>query len=137
MARRSKTWVRSSRGTSQLKVPDFAKATILIKAQKLIDEHLKPAHIKPPPKETDFNYLVDLFAKWHGKYLNFCAAYASPGPNALSPNFEVRFARMEYVDRDKFNLSYMRHTDKWCEVYSGLTLEECLNSIKEESIFWP
>jgi hypothetical protein len=137
MAKQPKTWVRSSRRASPLKVPDFVKASIVIKAQKLIDEHLKPAHIKPPPKEADFNYLVDLFAKWHGRYFYFYATYASPGPNALSPTFEIGFARLEYVDRDKFNLSYMRHTDKWCEIYSGLTLEECLTAIKDEPHFLP
>jgi hypothetical protein len=137
MAKQLKTWARSSRGPSKAKVPDFVKASISIKAQQLIDDHLKPAHIRPPPQKADFNYLIDLHVKWHGRYLIFCATYTSPGPNALSPTFEARFARMENVGRDKYNLSYMRHTERWCEVYWGLTLEECLTAIKEESIFWP
>ena len=38
---------------------------------------------------------------------------------------------------EKFTLSYMRPTDKWCAVYSGLTLEECLNVIREDPLFSP
>jgi hypothetical protein len=64
MAKRSKTWARSSRGLSKAKVPDFVKASISIKAQQLVDDHLKPAHIKPPPpQKADFNYLIDLHVK--------------------------------------------------------------------------
>ena len=137
MAKQQKTWARNSRGPSKPKGPDFVKASISIKAQQLIDDHLKPVHIKPPPKKADFNYLIDLHVKWHGRYLIFCSEYACPGPHALSPTFESRFARTEYVGRDKYNLSYMRHTDRWCEVYSGLTLDECFNLIKEDSLFLP
>jgi hypothetical protein len=137
MAKGSKTWVRSSHGVSQSKIPDVVKAGISARAQQLVDSDLKPAHIKPPPKKADFNYLIDLHVKWHGRSLIFCSTYACPGPNALSPTFESRFARMEYVGRDLFNLSYMRHTERWWEVFSNLTLEECFKLIKEDSLFLP
>jgi hypothetical protein len=35
-----------------------------------------------------------------------------PHPNAICPNFETRFVRMQYVDTGKFNLSYMRHAGR-------------------------
>ncbi len=103
MAKGSKTWVRSSLEPSQTKIPDDVKAAISAKAQHLIEADLKPAHIKPPPKKADFNYLIDLHVKCHGRSLIFCSTYACPGPHALSPTFESRFARMEYVGRDRFN----------------------------------
>lgn len=137
MAKSSKTWARSSRGPSQTKIPDAVKAAISAKAQHLIDADLKPAHIKPPPKKADFNFLIDLHVKWHGRHLIFCSTYACPGPHALSPTFESRFARMEYLGPDRFNLSYMRHTERWWEVYSGLTLEECFDHVKEDPLFLP
>jgi hypothetical protein len=137
MAKVSRTWARSLRGPSQMKIPDAVKAAISVKAQHLVDADLKPAHIKPTPKKADFNYLIDLHVKWNGRYLIFCSTYACPGPHALSPTFESRFARMEYVGQDRFNLSYMRHTERWWEVYSGLTLEECFNHIKEDHLFLP
>jgi hypothetical protein len=137
MAKRSQTWGYCPPKLSKSKISEFEKANILIKAEKLVNEHLKPAYIKPAPKDADFNHLVDLFVKWHGRYLIFCSDYACPGPHALSPTLESRFARMEYVGRDLFNLSYMRHTECWWEVYSGLTAEECFQLIKEDPLFLP
>jgi hypothetical protein len=31
----------------------------------------------------------------------------------------------------------MRHTEKWCPVFNGLTLEEALEIIEEQVTFWP
>jgi hypothetical protein len=44
---------------------------------------------------------------------------------------------MEYVGDGKFHLAYMRHTGKWCEVYRGLTVDECLERIRDEGLFRP
>ena len=51
-----------------------------------------------------------------------------PGPNAISPYFEARFARLEYLADDNYNLSYMRHTGQWWEIDRDLSLEECFGS---------
>ncbi len=37
----------------------------------------------------------------------------------------------------RFNLSYMRHTGKWWEIYPDLTLDECMNAIRDEPHFMP
>jgi hypothetical protein len=44
---------------------------------------------------------------------------------------------MVCVGDGKFNLAYMRHTGKWREVYQGLTVNACLEAIREEGIFQP
>jgi len=44
---------------------------------------------------------------------------------------------MEYVGNDRFNLSYMRHTGKWWEIYTELTMDECFTAISEEPHFLP
>jgi hypothetical protein len=78
-----------------------------------------------------FNYLVDLYTKWYRNYFYFCAKYCSPGPNALSPYFEIRFARMEYVGPGaRFNLFFMRHTGQWVEIYRRIPLDECFSAIE-------
>ncbi len=119
-------------------ISDSVKASVSVKAQHLIDEHLKPTHIQPPPAERfDTNYIIDIFTKWHGVNLFFCATYASEGPNAISPTFEVRFARMAFEDNGKFSLSFMRHTEQWCLAYSGLTADECLEAIRDDPLFSP
>ena len=123
---------------SKLQIPESVKADVSEKARQLIEEHLKPRHIKPPPaKRFDTNYIVDIFSKWHGANFYFCATYASEGPNAISPTFEVRFARMVFEGNRKFNLSFMRHTEQWCLAYSGLTAEECMEAIRDDPLFAP
>jgi len=52
------------------------------------------------------NPLVDISSKWHRHYFYIQGKYCCPHPDAISPGFEVKFARMEYVDLDRFNLSY-------------------------------
>jgi hypothetical protein len=137
MAKRLKTWTRGPAKPPTVKVPDAVKGEVSSKAQKLIDEHLKPTHVKPPPKKADFNYLTDLSAKWRGTRFYFCATYASPGPFALSPMFEIRFARMGYLGSGRFSLAYMRHNDQWNEIYPSLSLDECLSAIRDEPHFIP
>jgi hypothetical protein len=130
-------WVYSPPKPTKATVPDDIKAKMETKARELIDTVLKPKHIKPPPKDARFNYLIGLASKWHGPYFYFTSTCACPGPNALSPTFEAKFARLEYVSRHRFNLSYMRHTGKWVELFAGLTLDECLKSIQEDPWFVP
>jgi len=128
---RQKTWVYSP---PKPKVPDAVKVELRAKAMALINDILKPEHIKPPPKNAKWNYIVDLYTKWHRNYLYFCAKYTCPGPNAMSPYFETGFARLEYAGsvgrKSRFNLSYMHHTGKWWEIGYGLSLEQCLAEIR-------
>ena len=119
------------------KVPDALKRTLQEKAVQVIEDTLKPKHIKPPPTDNDWNYLTDIYSKWYRSYFYFCATYACPGPNAISPSFDTKFARMEYVGGEKFNLSYMRHTGQWWEIYQDLPMLECIERILQEPHFVP
>ena len=118
-------------------MPEALKAEVQAKADELIEMQLKPRFIEPPPEDRRWNYIIDIWARWHRSFFHFGSTYASPGPNALSPTFESPFARMEHVGDGKFHLAYMRHTGKWWEVYRGLTVDECLKRIKDEAIFQP
>jgi len=62
------------------KVSGIVKVELEAKATELIDAVLKPEHIKSPPKNAKWNYIVDLYTKWHRNYFYFCAKYACPGP---------------------------------------------------------
>ena len=137
MTKARKTWLYSPQKPSALKVPASAKADVQRKADQLIETILKPQHIKPPRKDNDFNYIVDIYAKWYRHYFYFCAKYCSPGPNAISPFFETKFARMEYIGTNQFNLSSMRHTGEWIAVYPNLSLDQCLTAIRDDPLFQP
>jgi len=135
--RNKKTWGYDPPKPSTPKVSERVKIEAQTKADQLIETVLKPKHIQPPPTDNDFNYIVDLFSKWYRHYFYFCAKYCSPGPNAISPFFETKFARMEYVGGNRFNLSFMRHTGEWIEVYPNSSLEECLTIIQSDPMFVP
>jgi hypothetical protein len=132
-----KTWVYNLKKKPRPKVPDSVKAELKQKADSLIQNVLKPEYIKPPPEDSTFNYIVDIFSKWYRGYFYFCSTYNCPGPTAISPSFNDNFARLEYVGRDKFNLAYMRHTGQWFEIGLDLSLQECLDEIEKGHHFTP
>lgn len=118
-------------------VPGNLKEELSSKAEELVEKHLKPTHLKPPPRNPQWNYLIDIWTKWHQSYFYFCTTYASPYPHALSPTFELRFARMAYVGQDRFNLAYMRHNGQWNEIFFNLPIDACLAAIRDEPHFLP
>lgn len=127
------TWVKAKAS----KVPDALKNEVVKKANALIEEHIRPGYVKPPPKKPKFNYIVDVFTKWHGRYFYFMAKYACPGPNRILPFFEIGFARLEYVGGNQFDLAYFRHTGKWWPVFSTLTVDGALDLVRSEELFNP
>ena len=73
---------------------------------------------------------------WYDSFY-FCSTYNCPSPRAILPSFESKFARLEYVGKDSFNIAYMRHTEKWWEIDQGITLEQCLAEMRTNSILQP
>jgi hypothetical protein len=133
-----KTWVYRP---PKPQVPHSVKAQVETKATELVNSVLKPAHIKSPPKNPRWNYIVDIYTKWRGNCFYFYAKYACPSPRALSPFFDNGFARLEYVGgagkQSRFNMAYFRHTGKWWEIAHDLSLDECLAEVKEGGLFQP
>lgn len=137
MVSKKRTWVLNPQSRSNPKVPDGIKIQVQTRANHLIESELKPKHINPPPKDKEFNYIVDIYSKWHQSYFYFCAKYRCPSPNCISEFFEVKFARLEYIEDNRFNLSYMRHTGQWFELYTEMSLDECMAAIRSEPHFLP
>jgi hypothetical protein len=129
------TWMLRPTRPQKSAIPDRFKAQVDAKAKELIEMVLKPKFVEPPPKKPRFNYIIDVTAKWHGSSLCFVSTYASPGPKAISPTFESKFARMEFVGSGKFSLSFMRHTGKWVMLYERLSLDECMTAIRDDPWF--
>ena len=122
MAKGRKTWVYVPPKPAKPPVPAALKAEVEAKARELVESVLKPLHVKPPPDDERFNYIVDIGTKWYRSYFYLFATYRCPGPNALSPSFEAKFARLEYTGANRFSLAFMRHTGQWIEVHSDLFL---------------
>jgi hypothetical protein len=120
-----------------LSVPDTLKAEVEAKASDLIANVLKPKHLRPPEEGQRLNYITDLGTKWYRHYFYFFSTYACPGPHALSPTFESKFARIEYVGGAKFALAFMRHTGEWVAIYGALSVDECMKAIQDDPWFVP
>lgn len=132
-----KMWIYRPPKPPTPKVPADLKAEIQQRAEQLVETTLKPRHIKPPPEDCRFNYIVDIYTKWYRHYCYFCSKYCVAGPNALYPDFEVKFARLEYMGDHRFNLAFLRHTGEWCTVHSSRSLDECLAAIQDDPFFSP
>jgi len=137
MKRGQTMWAFNPQKSPKPKVPEDVKSEVETKAKELVESFLKPEYINPPPEEMRFNYVVDIYTKWYRSYFYFCATYACPDTQAISPSFETKFARMEYAGDRLFNLSYMRHTGTWFEIFRDLSIDECLEMIKDMPHFQP
>src|SRR5437764_5525380 len=111
-------WAMYPRKTSSSPLPEALKMEVTTKANELIQTVLKPRYIQPPPENPQFNYIVDIYGKWYQRAFYFCAKYCVPDPNAIVPDFEAKFARMQYAGNRRFHLSFMRHTGQWIQLYT-------------------
>lgn len=137
MAGNRKMWVYAPSKLPKAAVPASVKMAMESKAKELIETILKPRHVKPPPKKPKFNYITDISTRWHSGYFYFVSTYACPGPNALSPTFETNFARMKHLGGGRFSLAFMRHTGQWVPLDTGMSVERCLASIRDDPWFVP
>jgi len=139
MAKNQRMWVYRPPKPPAPKVSTNTKVIVQQKADELVEKVLKPKNIQPPPAPDEFqrNYIADIYTKWYRHYFYFCATYNVPGPNALTPFFEARFARLKYIQDNKFNMAFMRYTGEWVEVYRDLSLEECLAAVENDPFFHP
>jgi len=136
MAKSRKRWMYVPPKPAKVAIPEALKSEISVKAQELVDLVLKPRGIQPPLENCQHNYRIDFYTKFYHSYFYFYETYACPSPNALSPTFDIGFARMQYVGDRLFILSYMRHTGQWLELYFNVSLEECLQAITDDPHFF-
>jgi hypothetical protein len=113
------------------------KTEVEVKARDVIESVLKPKHVLPPKADHLGNYIADIGAKWYRNYFYFFSTYACPGPNAFSPTFESKFARMEYLGDRTFALYFMRHTGEWIGIYDALSVDGCMKAIQDDAWFMP
>jgi hypothetical protein len=138
MAKRAKKiWLPITPKQPKPTVPESEKQLVKQRCDEIIETEFKPKSIEAPPTDNDFNYRVDIFSKWYRNYFYLCSTFNCPSPKAISPSFESKFARLEYVGTDCFNVAYMRHTGQWWEIFQNLTLEECLHELRTNPLLQP
>ena len=137
MATKRKAWMIKPAMKPTATVSDALKREVEPKASDLIANFLKPQHVRPPQEDDHFNYITDIGAKWNRHYFYFFSTYACPAPNALSPTFEEKFARLEYIGDAKFCLCFMRHTGEWVGIHDALSVDEAMTAIQDDPWFTP
>ena len=110
------------------------KLSIARTCEGFIDQVLNPRFL-PEIRPTEFNYPIAIFGKWHGSKYRFIERFRSGFADALSEEFDAPFARIEYVGRDRSDLSYLRHTGEWLCLYRSLSLAMALKTIEDDGHF--
>jgi hypothetical protein len=128
-------WMKSDT-PPKCKLSKWEKASRVAEAEKLLATFYRPRFVQPPPTSHSFNYIVGFSANWHGAYLRFIVRYACPGPTAISPFFEIPFARLGYFGgRDCYNLWARRHNDQWLVLAEDLTLPAAFEEMRTNPWF--
>jgi hypothetical protein len=136
MARPRKPWhIRPAK--KKASATASIKAEVEAKARALIENALKPKYVEPPKEGEPWNSITDIRAKWFRNDFYFFSVYACPGPNALSPTFESKFARMEPLGSGKFALYFLRHTGEWVGISDALSVDQCMQAIQDDPWFVP
>ncbi len=127
-------WFNPRKPTSS-PLPEVLKAEVTTRANELIETVLKPRYVQPPPENARFNYIVDIYGKWYHKAFYFNAKYKVAHPDPPEPYFEAKFARMQYAGGQKFHLSFLRYTGQWVQIYTDLSVDECLAEVRDSPYF--
>jgi hypothetical protein len=128
MKKRVTTWVRVP---SRVKLKDPEKAVALKAVEHFLAVHVRPK-IPPPPQDNPhhFNYVISTEARWHRGFLYIYLRYASPHPDAFTPEFEEAQVRFEPMALQRFNLAYKRHTGQFWTMASDLSLNDALEMLE-------
>jgi len=117
--------------------PDEAeKRAIVAACDALIRDTLKPRFL-PEIRPTGWNYAIDIRGAWAGGRYRFMQRYRSGMAHNRGEEFDAPFARIDRTGADRFDVFWMRHTGTWCQLYSGLTLDDALGVLVSDSVLHP
>jgi hypothetical protein len=120
-----KVWVL----TPQKKVmTEKDKAVLVSLFEPLIDDY-KTKFIEAKP-DKKHNYVIDFYTKFYRGFFYMCAKYKGEHKNRILDGFETKFARLEFVEKNTYNLAYFRRTWQWWTVNYNVTPEYCFENIK-------
>lgn len=126
-----KIWVL----TPQKKVLTEAdKAQLTDLFESLISDY-KNKFIEAKPNKKE-NYIVNFYSKFYRGFFYLYAEYKAEYENRTLDGFEEKFARLEFIDTNTYNLAYYRHTGQWWTVDVNVTAECCLENIKNNPLFF-
>ena len=113
------------------------KQAITAACEKHTAEFLLRRFLPEIRPQTEMNYVIAIYGKWHGTTYRFIQRYHSPFADAVSPEFDAPFTRLEFVSRDCFNLSWFRHTGKWHMLHHSVTYDEAFRLLRADPLLHP
>jgi len=138
MTKGKKTWSAVDLGSCEAKaVPQSLKDDLTAKAQELIERHLKPVHVKPPPRIRNGTTLLTSSPSGKVVISTLWPSMLVPARNAISPFLKSASHAMEYLASGNFNMAYMRHTVSGGRYRDDVQMAEALQAVCNESIFHP
>jgi hypothetical protein len=126
-------WVRSQ---LKQKPPEVEKAAITAACERFLAEVLRPRFMPEIRPSTAFNDPVAIQGKWHGNKYRFLQRFRCDDPDALEPEFDAPFARLESFGRACFDVSWYRQTGEWC-LHRSVSPTEALRLIKTDGHLHP
>lgn len=99
-----KTWQLTPPRKKSVKVPDTVKQQIQEKCDRFIEGTLKPQHLEKKPPDSILGSCEEIYGKWYRSFFHFYAVMRFRPSDDPSPPVENRFARLEYMGDNQFNL---------------------------------
>ena len=131
---RQKIWMER---TPRPKLPgETEKRAIIAACETFIRDVLKPRFL-PEISPTDWNYVIDIRGAWAGGRYRFMQRYRSGMEHNRGEEFDAPFARIDRMERDSFDIYWMRHTGQWWRLYTRVTLPEALRILESDSVLYP
>ncbi len=130
-----KIWTSTPQNKLAINLTNSEKKEVSSNFQPLV-EFLKDKCISENP-DKKYNYLIDIYTKWYRKYFYLCEKFKSEFPDRIVDEFEVKLVRLEYTDKDSFDLSYLRHNEQWFLLAENQTLKNCIEMINENTFLQP
>ena len=58
-------------------------------------------------------------------------------PDNLGEEFDAPFTRLDWINRDRFDVQWHRHTGQRFRIYQGLSLKAALKAIENNGMLLP
>lgn len=101
----------------------------------LLEEYKEQINNKVPNKE--YAYAIDVYTKWSQSYFYFGTILKMEFENRIADYGDDKFARLEFVDDNLFNIAYKRHTGAWFQLGSNISLEVALEYLRNNPNLLP
>jgi hypothetical protein len=128
--------MRATRASRPTPPDDLEKVVIVAACEAFIRDVLKPRFL-PKIIPTQWNYVIDIRGAWAAGRYRFMQRYRSGMEHNRGEEFDVPFARIDRVGRDRFDIYWMRHTGKWWRLHAGLTLSKALQNLETDGHLHP